>query len=257
MAGGLLFALNAPAATYSVNQNSPNPAPPFADWDTAATNIQTAINLASAGDVVLVTNGVYAQGGVSMDGVITNCVAINQAMLVQSVNGPAVTAIQGAWNPATTNGPGAVRCAWLTNNATLSGFTLQGGATGDSGTAAYGGGVYGVSTQAMVDNCGIVTNSASSAGGGACQVTLSHCTLTGNQVVSSTGGGAYGCNLTNCWITSDFAVGNSGGGTAHCTAINCAHKKNSPGHDYGGAVFEGSLVNCTVTENTSLNGGAV
>jgi hypothetical protein len=44
----------------------------------------------------------------------------------------------------------------------LSGFTLQGGATRTSGdsTLKNGGGVWGVSTQAVVMNCWIYTNAA-------------------------------------------------------------------------------------------------
>ena len=64
-----------------------------------------------------------------MDGVIVNRVSVNKAILVQSVNGPNATIIQGAWDPTSTNGPGAVRCAWLTTNSILGGFTLSGGAT--------------------------------------------------------------------------------------------------------------------------------
>src|SRR5262245_1340211 len=85
--------------------------PPFTSWSGAATNIQAAIEAASAGDTVWVTNGIYATGGKVKAGDLTNRVALDKALLVQSVNGPAVTTIQGAWDPVTTNGPLAVRCA--------------------------------------------------------------------------------------------------------------------------------------------------
>src|SRR5208283_649253 len=98
-----------------------NPVPPYSTWTTAAITIQDAIDSAAAGDIVLATNGIYATGGRVMAGDLTNRVALNKSVIVTSVNGYSTTVIQGAWDPVSTNGtgPGAVRCAWLTNGAVL------------------------------------------------------------------------------------------------------------------------------------------
>ena len=169
---------------HCVDAAGVNPVTPYSTWATAATNIQDAIGAALAGEVVLVTNGIYATGGKSMDGVITNRVSVDKAILVQSVNGPSATIIQGAWDPTSTNGPGAVRCAWLTNNATLSGFTLLGGATRafilpdpQCSAAAF----WVLRPVLSVYNCVLATNFASAHGGGAYQASLNNCTFIGNH----------------------------------------------------------------------------
>jgi hypothetical protein len=250
---------------HCVDAAGANPATPYSTWATAATNVQDAISAALAGEVVLVTDGIYATGGKSMDGVITNRVTVDKAILVQSANGPSATIIKGAWDPTSSNGPGAVRCAWLTNNATLSGFTLTGGATRSVTTSIdrsmEGGGVIGSSTSAALYNCVLVTNFASYIGGGAYMVTLSHCTLTGNHAVGSgtpgagvagagSGGGAANCNLKNCWFTSNFSDQSNGGGAQSCNATNCAFTKNRA-ILYGSGAYQGTYLNCTFSGNTS------
>jgi hypothetical protein len=259
----ILLALRAGATTFYVDVNSTNPVPPYAGWSTAATNIQSAIDASTNGDFVLVTNGLYATGGKSMDNTITNRVSINKAITVQSVNGPGVTIIQGAYDPTATNGPGAVRCVWMTNNAVLNGFTLRSGATAAfpmSVQARNGGGVLGttnkfnVSPSAMVTNCVITLNTASYSGGGAYQVQLNNCTIISNIAIGgspSQGGGASASTLRNCSVTGNYA-GASGGGTDHCLQYNCAVTGNSAALVAGGAYY-GTLINCTVSKNWLTN----
>ena len=234
------------------------PTPPYLSWANAATNIQDAIDAAASGEIVLVTNGVYGTGGRVMAGDLTNRVVLDKAVLVESVNGSAVTVIPGAWDPA-TNGLLSVRCAWLTNGATLSGFTLQGGATRPSTLTGdinllYGGAVWGSSiSNATVANCLIVSNAAAAYGGGAYRAFLLNCRLQGNRVVEngSGGGGAGGCNLKNCLVTGNSAPG--GGGTTGSTLRNCAVTKNSAAGS-GGGVASSKLVNCTVSGNVGAIG---
>ena len=60
---GVVTSLLAQVAIHVVDAAGVNPIAPYSTWATAATNIQDAINIAAAGDIVLVTNGVYAAGG--------------------------------------------------------------------------------------------------------------------------------------------------------------------------------------------------
>src|ERR1039458_8437068 len=62
--------------THYVNCYSTNATTPYTDWTTAAVNIQDAVDASSAGDTVIVTNGVYAGGGRVMKGGLTNRVEV-------------------------------------------------------------------------------------------------------------------------------------------------------------------------------------
>jgi len=103
----LLATLTAPAATLYVDVNGTNATSPFADWTTAATNIQDAVDAAATGDEIVVTNGIYQTGGRTVNGwALANRVAVTKPVAVRSINGPTVTIIQGYQVPVTTNGGG-------------------------------------------------------------------------------------------------------------------------------------------------------
>lgn len=253
-----LLLSHAPASVLHVDLNSTNPAPPYANWNTAATNIQDAVDAATNGDVILVTNGIYQTGGRVAAGT-TNRVAVTNAVTVQSVNGPGVTVIQGYQVPGATNGTNAIRCVFLTNSAVLVGFTLTNGATHPPFLAAglpstFGGGVFCNASNAIVSNCVIIGNSAGDNGGGAEGGTLNNCTLAANT--STWGGGASGSTLINCLIISNTAA-NAGGGSYGCTLNDCLVIGNSVGtsRGAGGGSFSSTLNNCTLAGNSAALGG--
>jgi hypothetical protein len=84
------------AVLYVVPANT-NLAAPYPSWGTAATNIQDAVDLAGTGDSVLVTNGVYGSGSRPAADGSMNQVMVGAAITLQSLNGPAVTAIDGGF----------------------------------------------------------------------------------------------------------------------------------------------------------------
>jgi hypothetical protein len=225
---GMVTSTVAQVVIHCADAAGANPVAPYTAWSNAATNLQDAINAAGVGEIVMATNGTYSSGGLVMAGDLTNRVALNKAILATSVNGYTTTIIQGAWDPIATNGPGAVRCAWLADGAVLNGFTLQNGATrgtGDNGFVGFplesGGGVWCSSTNGIVISC-MLTNNAAHFGGGASYGTLDNSLMVAN-LAKSLGGGALYSVLNNCTVINNYLFyGNGGGGgTYNGVARNC------------------------------------
>jgi hypothetical protein len=254
----ILFSTDLLGAIHYVSLSSSNPVTPFLTWDTAATSIQAAVDAASDGDTVLVTNGVYNTGGVLLKTFTYNRVAVRKPLLLQSVNGPNVTIIQGDSGPT--------RCVYLTNGAVLSGFTLTNGSTW--GSAVYGvdsfdsagAAVYCPSTNAIITNCVMVGNKSFWVGGGTRQGTLISCVLSNNT--AELGGGIYQSVLNNCLLIanrcSDSIVnGNStlGGGGAYQGILNNSAIVGNSSDASGGGIYQAFVNNCTVCGNSAVQSG--
>jgi hypothetical protein len=235
---------------HFVSLTSPNPTSPYLNWDTAATNIQDAIDSAAPGDTVIVTNGLYNTGGRVTDGTLTNRVVIDKALTIQSVNGPDFTIIEGYQVPGITNGPGAIRCVYMTNNTTLVGFTIAHGATDTNLNTPYndvnaGGVLCQNYTDCVLSNCSIIANSALVSGGIEGGV-LNNCAVTFNSD-SLIAGGASFTTLNHCLVASNHSASGIGGfksnsgagvplfGYPPNTASYCIIAGNSSGTSYGGA----------------------
>ena len=258
---------------YYVNQANPTPRYPYTNWQSAAQTIQDAINAGTLpGRVVLVTNGVYLSGGEQVSNLNTNRVVLKNAVSVRSVNGPAMTLIQG-YGP---HGITAVRCAYVKQYAVLSGFTLTNGHTWDRPPYAdtqEGGGAL-CEALGVITNCLITGNVAFGDGGAVAGGQIYNCTIYGNW--ASTGGGAYMSLLTGCKLSENGATNGTGGGARLCTLSNCVVESNSGiwgGGLYGGYASDscissntakvgggscyGELRNCTIVNNTASSGGGV
>ena len=199
-------------------------------WATAKRTIQAAIDIASAGDTITVTNGTYAP-----------IATANLAITIHSVNGAEHTIIDGG---------GTNRCATLgtvvsQTNTIIKGFTLR------NGQASSGGG----SSSGMLYDCTLSNNTANY-GGGANLGILSRCVLLGNTA-NNGGGGSYNGILNNCILIENKVKSTSsyygGGGAFRGTLNNCTLVGNAAGWSGGGS-YESTLNNCILWGNTNMSG---
>ncbi len=220
--------------------------PPYDSWANAATTIQTAINAASAGETVWVTNGATF--------VLSAEIALNKAVTVRGYGEP----------KPVVNGNGAVRGF----NISSSGATLDGLVVSNGFTTGSGGGI--TMTGGTVQNCSVVTNRANANGGGIYMTggTVRDSDIAFNQV-PTTSGDVYGGGIrmtagtvTNCTIRFNYCDRRYGGvGLTGADAkllgsvLEGNRSRTFPG---AGAGLEAAALidGCTFTNNVcSGNGG--
>ena len=253
--------LPARAATWYVATNGSDAAT-GTTWAEAKQTIQAAVDLAAAGDTVLVSNGVYATGVTVTPGFeSSNRVVITKNIHVRSVNGPGVTSIRGLNAGGSSNATLNVRCVFITNGL-LAGFTLTNGAAprlASTDVDSCGGGAW--ARGGLLTNCVIAGNASRLKGGGVYEGRLINCTISGNTATSTlsasgSGGGSYGSTLINCVVSSNKAV--FGGGCYYGILSNCTVRGNAAAQDGGGVSRVNPMVNCVLWGNSAgRDGGGV
>jgi hypothetical protein len=224
---------------------------PFMSWADAATNIDAAVFVASPGDTVRATDGVYR---------CTTDVGVSKGVTVISVNGARHTAV-------TRGGAAGHRLFTLSHsNAVLDGFTISNGyVSGTAEPGGYGGGVL-IFSNGTVRNCIIAANTAKDAdGGGVCCWAgglVRNCVLAGNYGKWSGGLDLlYGGLVENSTIISNTAAYQGGGIRAFYGGLarNCLIVGNACGWQAGGIYTEegAGIYNCTIVSNSAPQGSGI
>ncbi len=175
------------------------------------TTIQSAIDAAADGDIIVVAEGTYNED-INLGG---------KQIVVTSLNPDDPAVVNATTILGTGSGAAVTFSGTESSDCKLEGLRITGGTTG---------GVLGNDTGAEILKCLITNNNKDGGGGGIHRVngTISHCTITGNTGVS--GGGLAGCHGTirNCIIANNH-------GTVSSAVNNC----------------DGSIINCTIVNNTT------
>jgi len=222
---------------------------PFANWATAATNIQAAVDSALAGGVTLVAAGTYDTGDREYRGT-RHRIAIGKPLTVRAASSNRASTILVGRGPL---GDGAVRCAYLADGAVLTGFTVTNGHTRRGPDPLFdgsGGGVF-AEEGGLVSNCTVIGNVAFGWGGGIYGGHVQDSLITGNS--ANGGGGTGGAELRDCQVTSNYAS-SDGGGTWGGALLQCVITGNTSSQKGGGA-FGSAMRACTVKSNSAFDGG--
>lgn len=249
-----------------VAQSGNEPELPYADWQTAATNIADAIAVSAGGTTITVGDGLYE---------IDEQLVLDRGIVLRSANGAAVTEIRNTAKIVDVPN----RLVLLNNaNARCEGFTLSNGYAANSGAAEMslrGAGVRVGENGGTLSSC-VITNCLV---GGSNQGTIalcgplavvSNCTISANTYPGSYATWVYGIGVwmsaglvVDCRITDNrsYLFGNerwggsvciTGGRMSRCVIANNT-ETGSNGAEYPGAVFingaSSQIDNCLVADN--------
>ena len=240
-----------------------NAVAPYETWQNAAKDIQSALDISSGGDRIVVESGTYAP------------FTVYNAVVLLGYRGASNTVVDGG---------GTQRPVTITAPATLEGFTVLNGAAEDCGgvlanngavvrnvrianssatsPGGYGGGLC-LYNGSVAESVVVVSNQAQYGAGVYATATseVQTSTISWNTSASGWGGGVY---LEDASILSDSMVeGNScarGGGIyADESEIAFSTLRGNLASEYGGgaSLFGGTLNNCWIEDNDSWNGAGI
>jgi len=251
---------------------------PYTNWAMAATNLQAAINVASANETILISNGIYMG-----ETIVDRSLSIRGLGDVR-LTGKSAYPVENQVRALSIN-PGCLLD--LRNVTILNGYKNYGGGIYNQGTlvlkdcsvisneanliAGYGGGIYNTGT-ATLERCNISWNRATGSGtpgagtgygaGIYCTtgsvLVITDSALVGNRAYGSgnyngrESGSGYGGGIFNNYgtitlIGSTLATNHAQGGSGGYTG----------GHGYGGGIYTKGLVtlrSCTLAYNRATMG---
>jgi hypothetical protein len=272
------------AADIRVDQHAPGVVQNGASWDTAWTDLQSALAIAQPNDRILIAEGTYKPTS-SLDKTISFIIPDAVQLLggfagsgeadpdARDVNAN-VTLLSGDIGVAgsdTDNSNHVVTGTALSAATLIDGLTIAYGNATTAPTSNFGGGMYLTSGSPTINNCKFVSNRAQSGGAfyhAAGSPAFTNCAFTGN---TGYWGGAIMAKvgtlqLTNCTFTAN--TGQYGGAVdteqnGAILADQCTFEKNTSTYLGGGFYYQGygsapasQLNRCSFLANTSaLNGG--
>ena len=272
-------------ADHYVAQNGQTPSGTFTSWETAASNIQDALNAAYTNSTVWIGAGRYTSSTSSVNYAGTNVVYIDRALTLSSSNGATGSVIidgQGS-----NRGIAVVYSGSTTNLFVISGLIISNCSASVTSSLTdvrcYGGGIMfkpavNSTWTGVVQNCIICDNSAGpgsvyDAGGGIYGgyttsgryfLLITNSTLRGNRNLTGRGGAYFAylastanALITRCLIETNWSQSHGGGiySSGPLLVECCVMRSNvtATGSSLGAAMYQlygvAALRNCLIYNN--------